>query len=675
MQLRLKLFLLISLIALALDVVLVVVNQRNAERNLEQALALEGEAVRAAAETGLHASLTNMLQLATLIAGDERVQQAFLRGKKMVEAEGGGPGGAGAARARDELLEEVAPGWERMQRDFGVRQLHFHLPPGAVSFLRVHQPDRFGDRLDDVRPLVVATNVTQRSHAGFELGRVASGLRGVVPVWAHDPVTGEQVYVGAIEAGTSFAILLQQLKRGHHQDIAILLKREYVDERMWREFISRAVEDVPSVCECLVEATSGPGIYELMRQPVFRDRYSPAEGLQTYLVPVGGRMLAVTRFPLHEFAPDPDDPPKAVGGFVTWTDVSERVLALEHDNWRNIAIAAGGFLMLELFLFLGFRYGYRRLEETVRERTHALDVLGRRLDGILNSAAEGILGLDGGLRVTFANQAASSLTGWPLEALQGRALGELIDRQRPLAGLASLDALLQLAEEGPMIETLFLRRDGTAFPAECSISPLREDGMAGVVLVFRDISERKALEERIRELAYHDPLTGLPNRALLEEKMHDAMAWSHRHRTSLVLLYMDLDGFKQVNDVLGHEAGDRVLRETATRLRQCVREVDILSRLGGDEFVAILRVEQDDAQAGEEVAERIIQALRHPMDLAGVPAEIGVSIGIAVCPWDTGDLDACMRLADQAMYAAKRAGKNRWVRYSSELGRDEMVPA
>ncbi|MEW6693228.1 MAG: diguanylate cyclase [Pseudomonadota bacterium] len=675
MQLRTKLFLLVSLVALLVDVLFVVVNQRNAERNLQHALDQEGATIRAAVEAGMQAMLANMLQLATLIGDDTRVQQAFLRGRRAVEAEGGGAGGEQAAAARQELNALLAPTWERMQHEFGLRQLQFHLAPGALSFLRVHQPDRFGDRMDDVRPIIVETNASQSAHSGFELGRIMGGLRGVVPVWATDPQTGKRVHVGALEAGSSFAALLQQLGRSNHQAVAILLKREHVDARMWREFIGRHVEDVPSVCECMVEATSGPGIYDLMRQPAFRDLYHPSEGAQTYLVPVQGRTLAVTRFPLYEFATSVEPSRKAVGGFVAWTDVSERVLALERDNQQNIAIALAGFVLLELVLFLGFRFGYQRLEAAVRERTRALGILDRRLDGILHSAAEGILGLDAGLRVTFANKAAASLTGWPLEALRGRRLDELIRQGRESGGMGSLDRLLEAGGDGRMIEAVFQRRGGGGFPAECSVSPMQEDGAAGAVLVFRDITERREMESRIRDLAYHDPLTGLPNRALLEEKMHDAMAWSRRHHTHLSLLYIDLDGFKQVNDRFGHGAGDRVLQVTSERLRQCVREVDILSRLGGDEFVAILRVEQGDARAGEEVAERIIHALRQPIDLDQGQAGIGASIGIAVCPWDTGDLDACMRLADQAMYAAKRTGKNRWVRYSSELGRDEVVPA
>ncbi|CAN7481416.1 diguanylate cyclase [Pseudomonas sp. LjRoot71] len=163
----------------------------------------------------------------------------------------------------------------------------------------------------------------------------------------------------------------------------------------------------------------------------------------------------------------------------------------------------------------------------------------------------------------------------------------------------------------------------------------------------------------MENLAHHDALTGLPNRVALESYLPRAQQHSQAHNNCLALFYLDLDGFKPVNDQFGHAAGDQLLREVAVRLRGCLREGDLVARLGGDEFLMVLLVPNNDALAqAQQVAERTLLALREPIDLGDNRVQIGCSIGGALWPLDSSNMAETLELADQSLYRAKHAGKN-----------------
>ena len=179
----------------------------------------------------------------------------------------------------------------------------------------------------------------------------------------------------------------------------------------------------------------------------------------------------------------------------------------------------------------------------------------------------------------------------------------------------------------------------------------------GIVSVRTDVTELKASEERIRHLANHDPLTGLPNRRLLEDRMEQILMLSRRNRTQVGVLVVDLDNFKPINDREGHRVGDEVLRAVAARLRACIREADTVARHGGDEFV-VLVPELHDAQDAVRVAEKIIAGIVAPILVENRQYQISASIGIALYPGDARDADTLLRCADQAMYSVKQGGGN-----------------
>jgi diguanylate cyclase (GGDEF)-like protein len=203
------------------------------------------------------------------------------------------------------------------------------------------------------------------------------------------------------------------------------------------------------------------------------------------------------------------------------------------------------------------------------------------------------------------------------------------------------------------------RKSGEFYAEEVSIVALRDDGgtITHYIAIFSDITHRKEDEERIWRQANYDALTGLPNRSLFMDRLQQAVRQSQRDDSRFAVLFLDLDGFKAVNDTLGHSAGDELLQQVAVRLEECIRATDTLARLAGDEFTCIVTGIQGRADVGR-VAAKILDSLATPFQLSAGSAAVQASIGIAMFPDDAERGAPLLEKADQAMYAVKRSGKN-----------------
>jgi len=284
------------------------------------------------------------------------------------------------------------------------------------------------------------------------------------------------------------------------------------------------------------------------------------------------------------------------------------------------------------------------------------------LQAIIHNVLDGIVTVDASGVIQGFNPAAETLFQIPAS----HAIGEFfIERMLASKGCEDATRLKNClaGESGVMkntLELIGLRSGGGEFPLEVSVSGMTIGGSQFFTLIARDITERKKAEARLAYLAHHDFLTGLPNRALFLDRVNCALALSRRSHYVLAILFIDLDGFKSVNDTLGHEAGDVLLQETARRLGMVVRNSDTVARLGGDEFTVLLNNVGDEHQAAS-VAEKILHALAEPIGLpGGETARVGGSIGISMYECDDESAESLLKRADSAMYRAKEAGKNTW---------------
>lgn len=279
---------------------------------------------------------------------------------------------------------------------------------------------------------------------------------------------------------------------------------------------------------------------------------------------------------------------------------------------------------------------------------------------IVEMAAEGIVSIDTKGYILSFNRAAQRIFGYSEQEILGKNVSMLMPQPHRDRHDGYLSRYMQTGLAlviGKTQELQGLRKDGTTFPMDLAISEVKLGDTHLFTGMLRDISEQKLAQQQIEQLAHYDMLTLLPNRTLFYDRLGQAIMMAKRNHRSIALMYIDLDGFKQVNDTMGHHAGDVLLGEVAKRLRLCVRESDTLARLGGDEFTVILN-DTHEREDMEMLAKKIIESIGHSFYLEGHAVNIGVSIGIARYPDDASTTGTLLIVADKAMYSAKAAGKN-----------------
>lgn len=306
----------------------------------------------------------------------------------------------------------------------------------------------------------------------------------------------------------------------------------------------------------------------------------------------------------------------------------------------------------------------QELRTALQERDQALNVSRRNLrmaEKIIETSFEGVIVTDAQGLIQSVNPAFTRLTGYQPEEVIGKNPSILSSGRHGPDFYRELWDTLE--REGRWQGEMWNRRkNGEIYPELLTITAITDEfgTLTNYAAVFSDISQLKADEMRIRHLAYFDPLTNLPNRRLLDDRLNVAFAHAHRSGGRLAVLFIDLDGFKSINDRLGHDAGDELLVAAAQRLSTCLREGDTVARLGGDEFV-ILISGAESPQSAAMVAQRLIESLKAPVIIEGEALTLSASIGISYYP-DHGETpEELLKMADTAMYRAKALGRNRYV--------------
>jgi len=261
-------------------------------------------------------------------------------------------------------------------------------------------------------------------------------------------------------------------------------------------------------------------------------------------------------------------------------------------------------------------------------------------------------------RYMEVNNALREMVGYTLEELNGMSYWDLTPPEYAEQEALQLESLRRTGRYGPY-EKEYIHRTGQRIPIRLNgVMIVGSDGEKYIWSIVEDITQRKESEELIWKQANFDPLTGLPNRRMFHDRLEQEIKKSHRGGQGMALMFLDLDHFKEINDTLGHGMGDILLKEAAMRLSRCVRESDTVARLGGDEFTVILS-ELEDAGSVERVAQEMLRKLSEPYSLGAELAYVSVSIGVTLYPEDASDIDTLLKNADQAMYAAKKLGRNR----------------
>jgi diguanylate cyclase (GGDEF)-like protein/PAS domain S-box-containing protein len=349
------------------------------------------------------------------------------------------------------------------------------------------------------------------------------------------------------------------------------------------------------------------------------------------------------------------------------TEVANRIAA--GDLSQRVALKSGDTTSLMASMSKMQRDLNERIEAERKSAAENLR-LEKRLSSLLDIAPDAVVAADARYRIVVFNKSAETIFGYAAAEIIGRPLEDLMparfagNHHKHLAAFArEPDPAREMSSRAGLVG---LRRDGGEFPVEASISILEEETGPIFFAILRDATEKNRAAQELEHRATHDSLTGLPNRTLFIDRLSHALAMAERDEKLAALMFIDLDGFKRVNDSLGHAAGDELLCAVAQRLLQSVRRSDTVARLGGDEFAVILE-QVENVDSVSVIAEKIVAQVQRPFGLAQGEVVVSASVGITICPFDAKTVKELMVDADRAMYFAKVSGKDRFEFYSAGL--------
>ncbi|MBL8514681.1 MAG: diguanylate cyclase, partial [Betaproteobacteria bacterium] len=302
-----------------------------------------------------------------------------------------------------------------------------------------------------------------------------------------------------------------------------------------------------------------------------------------------------------------------------------------------------------------------------RNVSAALESSERRFKALTESAMDIVTVLDAEGVIRYQSPSVKHLLGYEPADMLGKNQFELVHRDDAPAMRRDFHALvesgqMQLAAEFRVCNTKGEWRTLESIGKNCLSDPI----VNGIIVNTRDITERKAFQERIQHQAYHDALTGLPNRLLMQDRIAHAIARASRDGSRCVVMFIDIDNFKNINDTMGHDVGDELLRQIAARLTGSVRAQDTIARQGGDEFIVLLD-QMEGHQGATRVAQKVLEGLRAAFQVAGADQHVSGSIGIALYPEDGQDAATLLRNADTAMFHGKSLGKNTYQFFTSQM--------
>ncbi|MEE4638086.1 MAG: EAL domain-containing protein [Wenzhouxiangella sp.] len=565
-------------------------------------------------------------------------------------------------QARADLVDWLEPYFEQMQ-SAGASIVHFHLPDGE-SFYRTYQPERFGDNVFEHRHTVRRANQTLQPVAAIEPGRLRTAYRHVRPIV--DPAGR---HLGSVEFSVPLSQLLVELDRkvpGRDPQLLLLpqgLPRDTARRAPISPWFGLAELSIQGPLEndpaLPPRSDAGRQVYQ---------RLAADTGIATVQrgwreVKMDGRMHLAVISPLTGARGE-------TLGVLLSQAVEPGLSRLRRTLWLNTALATMTLSLLGIGTFILVRTQAAKLEERRRVERDL-----RLAASVFTHAREGIIVLAPDRSVRDVNEATCRISGYPREQIIGQRPEMLLtpEEQEPRD-----DGFWAVLEGNDFWSgELWARRStGQRFPAMAVATAVRSETgeLSHHIVLFSDITRQKQHEEQLYRIAYYDALTGLPNRALLIERVERAMnEVVVSADAGLVLGVVDLDGFKSINENHGQDVGDRVLSGVAKRLRQALPEKAMLGRLGGDEFCLIIPGLGGLPEVQKAVRD-LQRELARPLAIPGhrLELQISASIGLTLFPQQAPvNADQLLRQADQAMYRAKQGGKNRYEVFDLDSDTDQ----
>jgi len=540
---------------------------------------------------------------------------------------------------RNELARQVQPTYRTLMQ-YNMNQLHFHLPD-VSSFLRMHRPAVFGDSLVAIRPAVVLANQRRDYVSGFEIGRHEAGFRFIFPLF------DRQRFIGTVETSISYSRFQEQLNRRFPGDYSLLVKRSVVDARLIdkaklgllvspfspqlmeaRRSEANQPQHTPPVQFTILANRLASYVGPLLEhnQPIYQASFIQGQGYAVYLMPIAN-VSGQTESYLLKVVQDRN------------LDTFRMTTAL------MVVVATLLVLLLCSYLFLWAQRNHK-LQEANRLFHAAIDALPYPFQ-IIDTASH---------RIVVANR-ATDVSGSSAEGLACYAATHGADRPCDDPAHPCPLVMAQTERRPVVVEHIHRNEAGDDRIVEVHGYPILEaDGNVRRCIEYAiDVTERKEMQEQLVLLAETDALTGAWNRRKFYDLLDVEMTRSARYNRPLVLLMMDLDHFKQINDTLGHDVGDSVLQELVKMLKMQLRTSDVLARSGGEEFLVL--APETTLESGRLLAEKLVQASRSHR----YPRADTVRLSIGVAAYQPNDsLDDLLKRADQALYRAKNNGRDRW---------------
>jgi len=551
---------------------------------------------------------------------------------------------------RNALLRDWQSVFEMMKKENRLTHFYF-LDKQRVCLLRVHNPDKDGDRINRFTALSAEWN--HKAASGIEIGPLGTFTLRVI-----QPVFEGETLVGYVELGKEIEDVLRTLHIQSDNEIALVIRKEHLKRHAWEEgmrMLGRKGDwnHLPHDALIYISNEQLSNVLSLMKNHHEMERLSHQDINQE--VVSAGKIWRVSIIPVQDVSG------KDIGDMIIMKDIAQEKSELLDFIISNALMGA-----LLIGVVLGFIFlVLRRTDKNIRHQQDNLRESEERFEQLAEQSRTFVWEVNREGIYTYVSHGIEQILGYRSDQLVGKIYFYDL---HPLEGREAFKRkvfeIFERKESFENFQTPAISKDGgTRWISSNAIAMVNKKGiLVGYRGSCTDITEDKISEEKINVLAFFDQLSGLPNRVLLLDRLKQSMVGSSRSGQYGALLFIDLDNFKTLNDTLGHDMGDKLLKQVARRLSLCVREGDTVARFGGDEFAVLLSGlstnETDAATASEGVAEKILASLNQPYLLGEIHHRSSASIGVTLYKGDDTSIDDLMKQADLAMYKSKEAGRN-----------------